>query len=70
MKCVGHEVKFTILQSLVPESKKSIINKYMYFLIARNDSFIASFLNTCFSAFNNDTILEFDSLLGKRQSLK
>ena len=64
MKCVGDEVKSTILQSFVPESKKS-----KYFLIARNDSFIASFLNTCSSAFNNDTRLEFDSLLGMRQSL-
>lgn len=66
MKCVGDEVKSTILQSFVPESKKS-----KYFLIARNDSFIASFINTCTcsSAFNNDTRLEFDSLLGMRQSL-
>ena len=56
-KCVGDEVKSTILQSFVPESKKS-----KYFLIA-------SFLNTCSSAFNNDTRLEFDSLLGMRQSL-
>ena len=44
MKCVGDEVQFTILQSFVPESKKS-----KYFLIARNDSFIASFLPTCSS---------------------
>ena len=35
MKCVGDEVKFTILQSLVAESKKS-----KYFLIAGNDIFI------------------------------
>lgn len=51
MKCVGDEVKFTILQSFVPESKKS-----KYFLIARDDSFIASFLNTCSSTFNNDRV--------------
>ena len=64
MNCVGDQVKFTILQSFVSESKKS-----RYFLIAKNDSFIASFLDTCSSAFNNDTRLEFDSLLGMRQSL-
>ena len=64
MKCVRDEVKSTILQSLVLESKKS-----KCFLIARNDSFITSFLNTCSSAFNNDTRLEFDFLLGMRQSL-
>ena len=57
-------MKFTILQSFVPESKKS-----EYFLIARNDSFVASFLDTCSSAFNN-TRPEFDSLLGMRKSLK
>ena len=62
-KFVRDEVK-SILQSFVLESKKS-----KYFLIARNDSFIASFLNTCSSAFNNDTRLEFDSLSGMRQSL-
>ena len=64
MKFVGDEVKFTILQSFVPESKKS-----KYFLIARNDTFIVSFLNTVPSAFNNDTRLEFDCRLGMRQSL-
>ena len=64
MKCVGDQVKFTIRQSFVPESRKS-----KYFLIARNDRFIASFRNTCSSAFSNDTGLEFDSLLGMRQSL-
>ena len=64
MKCVGDKVKFTLLQTFVPETKQS-----KYFLIARNDSFIAPFVNTCSSAFNNDTRLEFDSLLSMRQSL-
>ena len=64
MKCVGDEVEFTILQSFVPESKK-----FKFFLIARNDSFTASFFNTHSSAFNNATRLEFDCLLGMRQSL-
>ena len=64
MKCVGAEVKFTILQSFVPESKN-----FKYFLIAKNYSFIASFLNTRSSTFNNDTRPDFDSLLGMMQSL-
>ena len=64
MKYVRDEVKSTILLSFVLESKKS-----KYFLIARNDSFIASFLNTCSSAFNNDTRLEFDSLLIRHETI-
>ena len=43
--------------------------RFDWYIIARNDSFITSFLNTCSSAFNNVTTLEFDSLLGMKPSL-